>query len=295
MSAFIAQITEFAAEFEPHFKRFLPPPEGLTAQVDEAMRYAALGGGKRLRPFLIVKTAELFGAPEEPVWRLACAMEAIHVYSLVHDDLPCMDDDDLRRGKPTVHKAWDEATAVLAGDGLQTRAFEVLTRPMDGIDPARQLAVISAFAKAAGTDGMVGGQMIDLSMDRLPQTEETITALQHKKTGALIRASVLCAAQLCGADEAQTTALQSYSENLGLLFQITDDILDVEGDAELMGKAVGKDDGHGKATFVTIFGLDGAKQKASELAEEAHKSLAGFGRGASPLLSAIDFVLERKQ
>ena len=295
MTDFISNITAVADEFEQHFAAHLPPVAGLQGQVIEAMRYTSLGGGKRLRPFFVVQTARMLGYNGGGVWPAASALECVHVYSLVHDDLPCMDDDDIRRGKPTVHKKWDEATAVLAGDALLTHAFDLLARDAVHPDPLVRLALIRDLTKAAGHDGMIGGQMIDLSMDSLPATEDTITRLQDLKTGALIHYGVMAGATLAGADEDERAHLSAYAAHIGLIFQITDDLLDAEGDADTVGKAVQKDDEHGKATFVSILGIDGAKARAHDLAQAAAAHLKPFGHKAAPLKSAIDFVLTRNK
>lgn len=293
MSDFTVYIGALAARFESHFAQILPEPRGLEARVVEALRYAALGGGKRLRPFFVIETAKMLGYEDIGVWDVAAALEAIHVYSLVHDDLPCMDDDDMRRGKPTVHRAYDEATAVLAGDALLTLAFQIMVSPHVHSDAAIRLDLISDLARAAGHKGMIGGQMIDLTMDSHPQTEQTITRLQNLKTGALIHYGVVAGARMAGANEAQKTALSTYARHIGLIFQITDDLLDIEGDAQIMGKAAGKDASKGKATFVSILGVDGARAKAHALADEARACLALFGHKAVPLQSVIEFVLNR--
>jgi len=292
---FISNITAVADEFEQHFAAHLPAVAGLQGKVIEAMRYTSLGGGKRLRPFFVVQTARMLGYDAPGVWAVASALECVHVYSLVHDDLPCMDDDDVRRGKPTVHKKWDEATAVLAGDALLTHAFDLLARETVHADPLVRLTLIRDLTKASGHDGMIGGQMIDLSMDSLPATEETITRLQDLKTGALIHYGVMAGATLAGADDAARKHLSAYAAHIGLIFQITDDLLDAEGDADTVGKAVQKDDDHGKATFVSILGIDGAKARARDLAEQAAGHLEPFGHKAAPLKSAIDFVLTRNK
>jgi len=294
VSDFKSEITQFATAFETRFEGYLPAPSGLKSRIAQAMRYTALGGGKRLRPYFVVTTAKMLGYDAEPAWRVAAALECVHVYSLVHDDLPCMDDDDLRRGKPTVHKAWDEATAVLTGDALLTHAFALMSAPMDGVDPHLQLALAAELALRSGEEGMIGGQMIDLSMDTHPQNEATITRLQDLKTGALIHYAISAPARLAGASAAQYQALSNYAKRVGLLFQITDDLLDVEGDAEVMGKAAGKDDDHGKATFVSILGLDGAKARAQSIAEAAIADLDEFDTRAQPLRNAVKFVLERR-
>ena len=269
----------------------LPEPKGHQSVIMEAMRYAALGGGKRLRPFLVMETARMMGREGQAVEAVAAALECLHVYSLAHDDLPCMDDDDVRRGKPTVHKAYDEAIAVLAGDGLLTFAFELIAE--SGADATAKVEIIALLAKAGGTQGMIGGQVIDITVAEDERDEALITELQALKTGALIEYAVLAGAILAGADAAQQSALRNYACDLGLAFQIQDDILDVTGDADIVGKAVGKDENLGKATFVSILGLQGAKDKARDLGAQAKSHLAGFGEKAQILQDTVDFVLER--
>jgi len=269
----------------------IPRIEGPHCAVTEAMRYAALEGGKRLRPFLVIETARLIRTDDEAVWNAAAALECIHVYSLIHDDLPCMDDDALRRGKPTVHIAFDEAMAVLAGDALQTRAFEILTSLETAVD--NKLELVAELASASGVNGMIGGQVIDITADEDQRTEELITRLQSMKTGALIKAAVRFGAILSGAGATERSSLDNYADDLGLLFQITDDILDVEGDASQMGKAARKDENLGKATFVSILGLAGAKEKAAQLAGRAKGRLEPFGEKAQILSETVDYVLLR--
>ena len=256
------------------------------------MRYAALGGGKRLRPFLVVETAKLFNCDTEAVWATASALECLHVYSLVHDDLPCMDDDDLRRGKPTVHKAYDEAIAVLAGDGLLTQSFEIVATCE--ANPIIKSELVALLAKAGGTHGMIGGQVIDITAPEDNRDEALITNLQALKTGALIEYAVIAGAILGGANKVECEALENYARDMGLAFQIKDDILDVESDVETLGKAVGKDENLGKATFVSILGLEGAKEKAVELAERAKSRLDPFGQKAQILKATVDFVINRQ-
>ncbi|WP_078059292.1 polyprenyl synthetase family protein [Tropicimonas marinistellae] len=263
------------------------------APVIAAMRYA-VGGGKGLRGFLVMESARLFGLPaSQSVWA-AAAVEAVHAYSLVHDDLPAMDDDDLRRGQPTVHVKWDDATAILAGDALQTLAFDLLARPACSPDPARRVALIASLAEAAGARGMVLGQAQDIAAETaaMPLTLSKITDLQANKTGALIRWSAEAGARLAGADPAPLTA---YATALGLAFQIADDILDVEGDAETAGKRLRKDADAGKATFVSLLGLDAAKARAAALVEEAETALSPFGATAEPLREAARFVIAREK
>ncbi len=255
--------------------------------VADAMRYA-VKGGKGLRAFLVVESALLHD--EMNAAKAAAAIECMHAYSLIHDDLPCMDDDDLRRGQPTVHRKWDEATAVLAGDALQSLAFELLS---DTSCPAEnRIELIRSFAKASGVRGMVGGQALDIAAETsgAPLTLEEITHLQAGKTGALITWSATAGARMAGCD---IDALWQYGEALGLAFQIWDDVLDVEGDVETVGKAVGKDAGAGKATFVSLLGLDGAKRRAAELVTEACDALSIYDEDAETLREAARFVISR--
>lgn len=266
-------------------------PEAAGVPVIEAMHHAA-GGGKRLRGFLVVESAALFGLSEKAALPAAGAIEAIHAYSLVHDDLPCMDDDDLRRGLPTVHVKWDEATAVLAGDALQTFAFGLLASEAAHIDPDARLRLIASLADAAGARGMVLGQALDIAAETAGRalSLEDITALQAGKTGALIRWAAEAGAVLAGEDPAP---LGRYAAALGLAFQIADDILDIEGDEARTGKRLGKDAEAGKATFVSHLGLDGAKTRAQALVSEAEAALAGYGRRAETLRDAARFVIDR--
>ncbi|MBT8409870.1 MAG: polyprenyl synthetase family protein [Alphaproteobacteria bacterium] len=252
----------------------------------------ALDGGKRLRGFLVIESAALFGVPAAQSVFAAAAIEALHAYSLVHDDLPCMDDDDLRRGQPTVHVKWDEATAVLVGDALQSLAFEQLAGAAAHPDPAVRVALIASLSHAAGAAGMVLGQAQDIAAETAGRTLslEEITELQANKTGALIRWSAEAGAVLGQADRAP---LRVYSTALGLAFQIADDILDVEGDAATTGKRVGKDAGAGKATFVSLLGLEAAKARAAELVAEAETALAPYGDAARNLRDAARFVISR--
>ena len=260
-----------------------------TGPVAEAMRYAC-GGGKGLRGFLVIESARLHGIAPGMAAPAAAAIEALHAYSLVHDDLPCMDDDDLRRGQPTVHRKWDEATAVLAGDALQTLAFELLGQAPCPAEA--RLTLMTSLAQAAGVGGMVGGQALDIAAETapVPLSLAEITALQAGKTGALIEWSAMAGPRMARAD---ATALGAYAKHLGLAFQIADDILDVEGDAETVGKAVGKDDAAGKATFVSHLGLAGAKTRAAELVDMACDALSEYGPEAQSLRAAAAFVIAR--
>lgn len=258
----------------------------------DAMAYA-VAGGKGLRGFLVMESAALFDVPQPRALQAAAAVEALHAYSLVHDDLPCMDDDDLRRGMPTVHVKWDEATAVLVGDALQTLAFDLLAAPETHPDAAHRISLIAALSRAAGAHGMVLGQAQDIAAETAPSplTLEQITQLQSNKTGALFCWSAEAGARLAGADPAPLTA---YARALGLAFQIADDILDVEGDASKTGKRVQKDADAGKATFVSLLGLEGAKARALALHDEAQAALDPFGAAAGPLRAAAAFVISRQ-
>ena len=267
----------------------------------EAMRHVALGGGKRLRPFLVVETAALFKAPRAHALMAGAALECVHCYSLAHDDLPAMDNDDLRRGRPTAHKAFDEATAILAGDGLLTLAFDILARPETHPNPAVRAELVLALARGAGLGGMVGGQMLDLAAEgrfdggkvqKLGAAE--VKQLQAMKTGALLRFGCLAGAILGEATPAQRAALDRYGSVLGEAFQIADDLLDVEGDAATVGKATGKDAAVGKGTFVSVLGLDQAKTRLKALVGEAEQALEPFGRDGEILKMAARFVAERK-
>jgi len=280
------------AEFQTRFEAYLDTALPNIGELSEVVRYAALGGGKRLRPFLMVQTTGIFDNISESVWENAAALECTHVYSLIHDDLPCMDDDDLRRGKPTVHIAYDEAMAVLAGDALLTRAFEIMANL--SIPAHTSLRLVAELAKAAGEAGMIGGQVLDIRASGVRQDETSITRLQNFKTGALIRYAVWSGAVLGGASEKETSELTAFADDLGLLFQVTDDILDETGDASKVGKAVNKDKNLGKATFVSILGLDGAKNKATILADRAKRRLEPFGERAHILVETVDYVRNRE-
>ncbi len=265
------------------------------ARLLEAMRYATLGGGKRLRPFLVIESARLFGVAGDGPLRTACALEMIHCYSLVHDDLPAMDDDDLRRGRPTAHKAFDEATAILAGDGLLTYAFDVLADPATHADPAVRAALVLALARAAGLGGMVGGQALDLAAETAgrPLAQDEILTLQAMKTGALLRFACQAGGILAAAGPVERDALERYGSAVGEAFQIADDLLDVEGDPALVGKLTGKDAAAGKATFVSVLGMAGAKARLQQLVLDAETALAPFGPAAAILVEGAHFVADR--
>lgn len=262
-----------------------------------AMRHAVLGGGKRFRPFLAIEGARVLGLADAAAVDTACAIECLHCYSLVHDDLPAMDNDELRRGQPTVWKAFDEATGILAGDGLLTFAFELLARPTTHPDAAVRASLVLGLAEASGGAGMVGGQVLDLASEKGAadlHSLDGVTTIQRMKTGALIRFSAEAGAILAGAAPEQRRALRSYGEALGAAFQIADDLLDAQGDASAAGKAVGKDAAAGKATFVTVLGIDGARSRLAELNAEARAALAPFGAAVHHLTAAIDFVSNRR-
>ncbi len=267
----------------------------------DAMRYGSLGGGKRLRPFLVVESAALFDVPLGNALMVGAALECIHCYSLVHDDLPAMDNDDLRRGRPTVHKAFDEATAILAGDGLLTFAFDILSRPETHADPAVRIRLVNLLARASGIGGMAGGQMLDLAAEGRfardgngPMTERDVAVLQSMKTGALLRFACRAGPVLGGADDRKATALDQYGDAIGQAFQIADDLLDVEGDAAVVGKATGKDAAAGKATMVQILGVAGAKARLRALVTQAETALAPFGTAAATLVTAARFIADRR-
>jgi farnesyl diphosphate synthase len=272
----------------------LTPPEGPEARVHEAMRYSSLDGGKRLRPFLVMQSAALFNVATTAAIRVACAIEMVHCYSLIHDDLPCMDDDDLRRGRPTCHRQFDEATALLAGDALLTRAFEVLAGPSTHSDPQVRCELVAELAHASGANGMVGGQMVDLRAIEFTMDVAAITRLQQMKTGRLIGFSCEAGPILGKAPASLRQALRNYARDLGLAFQIADDLLDVEGDAAEVGKRVGKDADAGKATFVSLLGIDRARAQADMLAEQAIRHLDAFDEKADLLRATARFVVDRR-
>jgi farnesyl diphosphate synthase len=283
-----AQLTDVVLE------QLLVVPPGLEARVYEAMRYSALAPGKRMRPFLVLASARLFGVAQRCALQVAAAVEMVHAYSMVHDDLPAMDDSELRRGRPTCHKEFDEATAVLAGDGLLTAAFEVLADPDTHGDPAVRVELVSALASAAGAAGMVGGQMIDLIAEHRRLDIGAITRLQRMKTGALIAFSCESGAILAKAPHELRIALRGYAHDLGLAYQIADDLLDVEGSAAEIGKPVGADAAAGKATFVSILGAARARAQAELLIRQAVAHLDLFEQRAELLREAARFVITRR-
>jgi farnesyl diphosphate synthase len=268
-------------------------PDGPEKKLIEAMRYSALDGGKGFRPYLSYAAAKLFDVDEARAIRAAAAVEAVHCYSLIHDDLPAMDDDDMRRGRPSLHKAFDEATAILAGDALLTLAFELLADEATHKEAGKRLQLVSALSKAAGMHGMVGGQMIDLQSPGLDLDAGGLTRLQKMKTGALIGFAVEAGAILGGADEQERHALLGYAHDIGLAFQIADDVLDVEGESAALGKTAGKDAADGKVTFVSLLGVQRARDQAQLLVEQAIGHLAAFGGRADSLRQAAEFVIQR--
>ena len=287
-----------AVRVEHTLDRLLPPKETLPARLHEAMRYSTLSGGKRIRPLLVYAAGQAVGVSMEQLDTPAAAVELIHAYSLVHDDLPAMDDDDLRRNQPTCHKAFDEATAILAGDALQTLAFQVLCagNGMPGIDPQTRLQMVECLARASGSRGMAGGQAIDLQSVGQELNLAELEILHIHKTGALIRAAVRLATMLNPQlEQEKTLALDRYAKCVGLAFQIRDDILDVEGETETLGKTRGKDVAQDKPTYPSLLGLSGAREKAEELLQEALACLTVFDQGADPLRWIAEYIIGRSR
>ena len=288
-----AALTQVGAEVDRRFDVMLAVPDDPRAELYQAMRHAAIGGGKRLRPLLVFATAGLFGVDRECTARTACAIEAIHVYSLIHDDLPAMDNDDMRRGKPTVHRAFSEAAAILAGDGLHALGFEWLADPATHPDPYVRAELVFELARAAGPSGMAGGQAMDLKAETETFDLNTVTRLQAMKTGALISCAVELGAILGRVAPEGRTGLRGYARDIGLAFQISDDLLDVEGDEEKAGKKLRKDEGAGKETFVSLLGVDRARGQARMLVDQAIDHLRAYGQEADLLRSIARYVLER--
>ncbi|MCC6888948.1 MAG: polyprenyl synthetase family protein [Hyphomicrobiales bacterium] len=305
-ATFQDRLNQIAKDTEALLDRLLGPERqegelGRPARLIESMRYASLGAGKRFRPFLVVECAALFGVERSRALMAGAALECVHCYSLVHDDLPAMDNDDLRRGRPTLHKAFDDATAILAGDGLLTLAFDILARVETHPDPAVRIELVRALARAAGLGGMVGGQMLDLAAEgrfdggRVQRLrEEEVLTLQAMKTGALLRFACRAGGILGEGSAAQRAALERYGAAVGQAFQIADDLLDVEGDPALVGKQTGKDAVAGKATIVGILGIEGAKARLRDIVADAEAALAPFGKSAAALIAGAKFVAERK-
>ena len=280
-------------EVDAKFGELLPVPDDARARLVEAMRYAAIGGGKRVRPLLLTATAAMYGVARESALLAGCAVEAIHAYSLIHDDLPCMDDDALRHGKPTVHKAFDEATAVLAGDSLHALAFEILSMPETASDPYVRADLVLTLAAASGASGMAGGQMMDIVAATQDFDLHSVTRLQQLKTGALLGAAVEMGLILGRVKEEGRAQLRAYARDIGLAFQIADDLLDHAGDEDKAGKALRKDAGQGKATFVSLMGAEKARDQAEALAEQAVGHLSQHGNEADLLRALARFVVER--
>jgi farnesyl diphosphate synthase len=288
-----AALGEIARDVDKLFDRFLAAPDDARRPLYDAMRHASIGGGKRMRPLLTVAAADLFKVDRAAALRVGCAIEAIHVYSLVHDDLPCMDDDDMRRGKPTVHKAFGEAVAVLAGDSLHALAFELLADGDTHADPWVRLELIEGLARASGPGGMAGGQMMDIAAETVEFDLAGVTRLQAMKTGALIAFSVEAGAILGRLPPEGRAPLRGYARDIGLAFQIADDILDVEGDEDAAGKALRKDEGKGKATFLSLLGIDRARAQAAMLVDQAVGHLGSFGPEADLLRAIARYAVER--
>jgi farnesyl diphosphate synthase len=305
-SPFLARLDAVAADIEVLLDRLLAaaPIAGelsRPARLIEAMRYSSLNGGKRFRPFLVVESAALFEVPRQNALMAGAALECVHCYSLVHDDLPAMDNDDLRRGQPTAHKAFDEATAILAGDGLLTFAFDILSRQETHADPRVRIELVMALARASGVGGMAGGQMLDLAAEgrfvqnraALEFSEKDVRTLQAMKTGALLRFACEAGGILAAAKPEQRAALERYGSAVGQAFQIADDLLDLEGDPALVGKQTGKDAAAGKATLVSVLGVPTAKARLKELVTEAEQAMAPFGSKAAILIEGAKFVADR--
>jgi len=282
-----------AADVDRYFDHLLALPDDARRPLYEAMRHATIGGGKRMRPLLVCAACDIFHVDRLRAMRVSLAIECIHVYSLIHDDLPCMDDDDLRRGRPTVHKAFDEATAVLAGDALHALAFETLADPETHPDPFVRVELVAELAKASGPAGMAGGQMMDLAAEKETFDLPTVTRLQQLKTGALIGFCLEAGAIMGHVAQEGRTRLRGYARDIGLAFQIADDLLDVEGDTGATGKAVGKDAAAGKATLVSLLGPKRARQQAELLVDQAVAHLSSFGPEADLLRAIADYVVAR--
>ncbi|MEJ5117430.1 polyprenyl synthetase family protein [Gluconobacter cerinus] len=281
-------------DIEATIDALLPMVPGDESILLEAMRYAALGGGKRLRGFLAVEVASLFGADRKAALRVAASVELLHAYSLVHDDLPSMDDDDLRRGRPSTHRQFDEAIAILAGDALQTRAFEILLEDETSSDATIRSNLALALARASGAAGMVGGQVIDIRGEGRALPLDEVRRLHALKTGALIRYAAESGAILAGMTDDRRDAIVAYGQNLGTAFQVADDVLDTTASAEELGKTAGKDEASGKSTYVSLLGIDGARAEARRLSDQAREALSSFGAQAAALRALADYVVERR-
>ena len=296
LADFEQSLTTFAGAIAAHLDHLLPVAGARAPRLLEAMRYALLAPGKRMRPFFVAESARLFGVDARQALNVGAAIECVHCYSLIHDDLPAMDDDDLRRGRPTVHKAFDEATAILAGDALLTFAFEILGNTDTHRDASVRGELVAELARAAGKEGMAGGQMLDLAAESENVADlGRIITLQAMKTGALFRFACISGAIMGQAGTAERAALSLYADRIGLAFQIADDILDVEASSIAMGKATGKDKAAGKATFVDLLGLAGAKAEARKLVQEAKDAMRVFGEKATVFAAAADYVVGRRK
>jgi farnesyl diphosphate synthase len=289
-----AHLKEVAERVNVALDALLPRPDGPESRLMSALRYSALDGGKRLRPFFTLETGRMFDADETALLRTAVAIEIVHTYSLIHDDLPCMDDDDLRRGRPTLHREYGEAMAVLAGDALLTFAFEILADPATHRDPQMRCLLVSALARAAGPLGMVAGQAADMEGAEIGSDLIAVTRMNRLKTGALINFSVEAGAMIGCATEAEKLSLSRYAHDVGLAFQMVDDILDAEGVVRDTGKAVQKDGARGKVNFVTVLGVEATRERVGMLAGQAKRHLASFGPRARMLTDAVDFIVTRR-
>ncbi|MGY8998413.1 MAG: polyprenyl synthetase family protein [Rhodospirillales bacterium] len=294
MTEFSDALADVSAATETALLKLIPAGDGPEAQVVDAMRYSVMAGGKRLRPFLVIATADLFNVSRACSERVAAALEMIHTYSLIHDDLPAMDNDNMRRGKPTCHVQYDEATAILAGDALLTLAFEVLAHHDTHDSEKIRCDLVIEVSRAVGAHGMVGGQMLDLVAENYELGVAEITRLQRMKTGALMSCSCQAGAILGKASKTQRHLLNAYAHDIGLAFQISDDLLDIEGDPKKLGKATNKDDKAGKATFVSLLGVERARDQAKALTDQAIKYLEVFGKKGDLLSDLAQFVIERR-
>ncbi len=289
-----AWLARRAEEVNAELARRVPAEDAPPASIHRAMRYSLLAGGKRLRPALVLSCGEALGAQAAALMPAACAIEMIHTYSLIHDDLPAMDDDDLRRGRPTCHKVFGEAVAILAGDALLTRAFQLLAAEDAAPDAARRLALVQECSRAAGTvDGMIGGQVVDMESEGKPVDAPTLEYIHRAKTGAILEASCVAGALVAGAGAEQVERVRTYGRRIGLAFQIADDVLDVTSTAEQLGKTPGKDVAAGKATYPALYGVEASRQKAQELVAQAIEAVSGFGPSAQLLGSLARFVVAR--
>ena len=289
------KLSHFASAFLPKLSALLPSDEAPSTRLPEAMSYAAVGGGKCVRPYIVRCSGDLFGVPRNRSLQVGAAIELVHAYSLVHDDLPALDDDDLRRGRPTCHRAFDEATAILAGNGLLTLAFEILTNPATHPSAETRLDLVSSLASASGASGMIRGQMIDISFQSGPANLSVAKSLSRLKTGALFSFCCSAGAVLAGCASETRQTLEEFGLELGLAFQIVDDLLDVEGDEATLGKRAGKDAAAGKATLVSILGVGGARRELEKVREMAALRLERFGERANALKAVLEFVVSRQR